>query len=367
MKRKAVRGIFCLALGITVLWSGSLPAADDPDDDRSGLSTSEVRRIPAADIVLVEFQPANNIRGEIRLRTDIDVGDVNIEIKKNLYNISPGEQATKILESISVETKVAGDNLQIGVNTPEHAEWQGSQIGVTVDLEILLPPGRIFRGDSEHFDFVVGGPFREVQIFGTYGKILVEEVTESANLHAEYGTLILAGAQGQVEVSNHYGTILLKNITGLTEPLKVRSKRGEVELDATEGPVDIRVDYAPVTISNWTVRNGSSRIFTDNSPVTIGLMAWEKPQVTIRSRNSKVTVSTPEDFSALVRLSIGEEGGGYIRTRGLPVKVTHLDQYSVEGIVSNGDGLLEVTIEGRGDIMLRGSHPRVRKDEDDSI
>lgn len=369
MIRNIGTGVFCPAwvVGFFFLWSGSPQATDDPDQSRSDLSTSEVRRLPATDLAVIRFQPADNIRGEIRIRTDVDIGDVEIEIKKNLYNISSGERAAEILESIEVETEVAGNVLRIGIKTPDDAKWEGSQIGVAVNLEILLPPGRIFRSDSEYFDFDVAGPFREVRIYGTYGRILVEEVTESANLRTEYGTLTLTGAQGRIDVSNRYGSITLKHISGLTTPLKVRSEREQVELETIEGPVDIRVDDAPVTISGWTIRQGSSYIATGNAPVTIDVAVWEKPQVTVHAQNAKVSISTPAEFSALVRLSTSEKGGGYIRTRGLPLKVTQLETTSVEGLAGKGDGMLEVSVEEHGDIMLRGPHPQVRKDADDSI
>ena len=75
--------------------------------------------------------------------------------------------------------------------------------------------------------------------------------------------------------------------------------------------------------------------------------------------NAEVDIYTPDDFSAVIRLEVGGEGNSYIRTRGIPVKATRMEQQILEGIAGNGEGLLEVRVEGLGDIMLRGPRPRV--------
>jgi hypothetical protein len=367
-KRFEIKLVRLLRLaGLVVMLSGLAQAEDNTAESRQGLAASEIRRIPAADISMLEFKPPENIRGEIRLRTDVDVDDIKIEIKKNLYNLSSGERAARILESITVQTEVVREVLRIGITTPRDAEWEGSQIGVTVAFEILLPPGRIFRGDSEFFDFDLTGPLREVQIHGTYGGIQVTGVTEAADLRTEYGALSLAGAQGRIQINNHFGVTTLKDLTGFSEPLQVRSERGQLDFTKIEGAVDIRVDDAPVNISDWTVTGGNSRITSRNSPVDLDIARWQGANVMIRTDNSDVTVVTHEGFSAVVQSSISRTGGGSIRTRGLPLKITQIDRYSLEGVAGEGGGLLDIAIDDRGDIMLRGPYPRVTKDEGDSI
>jgi len=346
---------------------GTVWAGSNSPEDQQGLSTSETRRITAANIAVLEFKPPDNIRGEMRIRTDVDAEDIEIGIRKNVSNILDGERAAKILESITVKTETSRDLLRIGLQTPQNPEWEGSRIGVAVVFEILLPPGRTFRGDSELYDFDLRGPFREVQIYGTYGGIQVAGVTETANLRAEYGALTLADAQGRIELNNQYGTTTAQNLTGLSTPLKVRSERGDIKMEAVAGAVDIQVDDGLVTISGWTATGRDSRIISRNSPVTVDLIGGEKPNVMIRTVDGDVTVTTHEDFSARVQSSINKFGGGYIRTRGLPLKVTQIDRHALEGVAGDGDGLLDITIENHGSIMLRGPKPVVREDENGSI
>lgn len=329
-------------------------SADDRAARRAGLSQNEIRRLPVEKVQNIEFNAPDNISGEVRIRTDIDAVEAQIKIDENVYNIEPGDRSKRILASITVETEVIQDILRVEVKAPRGAEWEGSQIGVKVDLELLLPAGWVFHGESSSYSFDISGPFREVTINGTYGKVRVKEVTELANLRTEYGTLTLIGARGQVEVTNRYGAMTLEDITVSDIPLRIRSEHGMAKLHRISGPVDIAIDDAEVGITDWTLETGSSRIATQNSPITVHFAKWGTPILDIENNNAEVDISTPEEFSATIRLKMDEAGGGYIRTRGIPVKATHLDRRTLEGLIGNGGGLLKVFVSDRGDITLHG-------------
>jgi len=366
IKYKSVIPVSVLAVVLVFLAATCAYAADDRAARRAGLSENEVRRIPVEEVHTIEFNAPDNISGEVRVRTAIDEVEAQIEIDKNVYNIEAGERSTRILESITVETEVVQDILRVEVKAPRGAEWEGSQIGVKVNLEILLPAGWVFHGESSGYSFDISGPFREVAINGTYGKIRVKEVTELADLRSEYGALTLAGARGQVEVTNRYGAMTLEDITVSDMPLRIRSEHGTARLHRINGPVDINLDDAEIEITDWTLETGSSRVATQNSPIAVHFAKWGTPILDIENNNADVDISTPEEFSAMIRLAMDEEGGGYIRTRGIPVKATHIDRRTLEGITGDGGGLLKVFVSDRGDITLHGPMSAVRRGGKDS-
>jgi len=366
MMRKGKAAVFSIILMVEFALSAatSAYAADQrtPEQHR-GLSAKEIRVIPAEEVNRIEFQAPDNIRGEIRIRTDIDATEVKIEIDKKVSNLPAGERSAGILESITIETNVAEGRLLVVVKTPRDAEWEGSPIGVRVDLEILLPPGWVFCGKSKNYDFDINGPFREVFITGTYGKIRVEEVTDVADLRTEYGDLSLVAARGKVVINNRYGTATLADITVGEAPLRIRSEHGTATLRRIDGPVDISVDDAAVEITAWTLKTGSAKIATRNSPMIVDLVKWGAPELSLENKNAEIQISTPHEFSAIIRLEVSREGKGYIRTRDLPVKATHLDRRMLEGVTGNGDGSMKVFIGGYGSITLRGPQPLIRQDK----
>jgi len=335
-------------------------AADDQQQLDGGLAASETRRLAAAGIRRIEFRGPGNLGGELRLRAEANTSDVKIEINKHVHNIAAGERATRILGAISLATAVTADLLTIEVKTPASAEWEGSQIGVRADLDILVPTGLVFTGESEFYDFDLSGPLREVRIAGKFGKIRVQGVTEAANLRTEFGVLSLTDARGGAEVNNQYGAITLQQIAVGETPLRVGTQYGAIDASKITGPVEITTDTAPVEITDWTLEKGLSRIEGHAAAIKVQFARWGAPQVTIENENAKVEVMIPKDFSARIRLAVGEEGGGRIRTRGVSVKATRLDRWIIEGIAGRGAGLLEVNSGDYGDILLGGPLTRPR-------
>jgi hypothetical protein len=358
----------CLAIVIPVLvgvcLSVAVPGrtADERGERRKTSTANQISRVPIKDVKIVEFTAPENLGGEVQVRTDVDAQDALIEVNETVYNVAEADQADRILKSITVETGINNGILQVQVKSPEDAEWEGTNVGVQVDLAILLPPGLKFRGTSEHYNFDLAGPLSEVGVTGRYGKIRVEDVTGLANVRSEYGALTLISVEGTVDISNHYGTATLENIKVGDTPLRVRGERGSVILKHIDGPVDISADDAAISIEEWTLVTGESRVVTQNSPINISFAQWGDPEVLIEDRRSKIEIVVNEDFSAAIRLALREEGRGFIRTRGLPIKATRLNQKTLEGIAGNGGGLLQVN-NSYGDITLRGPGARPGGDE----
>lgn len=347
--------LFVLLLGGVIVVGGYSPTFAGDDTGRSSrLTTSEIRHLPAEDLRRIEFTSAENIRGEIRIKTAGDLTLVIVEIDKQVHNISAGPRSDKILKSILVETKILNDVLLVEVKTPDAAEWEGRQIGVSADVEILLPPGWDFAGRSSAYDFDLTGPFRQVVIDGKYGRIKVDDVTEVAKISTEYGTLLGEKLRGKIDLNNRFGLTSLKKTVVTGKPLRIRSERGTITLKQLDGPVDISVDGAEVTIEGWVLTSGHSRIATRDEPINIQFAEWGAPRLEIENKNAEVEIVTSEDFSAIVHLEIEEYAGGYIRTRNLPVKVTRLERQILEGVIGNGDGSLEVFVGGIGEIALHG-------------
>jgi len=333
-------------------------AGDDRPDRRKTMSANDVARLSVKDVGILEFRAPENLGGEIQVRTDVDVLEALIEVNENVSNVSDEDQAKRILESITVESSITNDVLHVEVKTPESAEWEGTDVGVHVDLAILIPPGLIFKGDSEHYNFDLAGPLPEVEIIGRYGKIRVEDVTEHTDLRSEYGSLTLISAQGKVEIRTRYGTATLEDITVGEEPLRIRGERGSISLERIEGPVNISADDCQISITDWTLRTGESRVATQNSPIEISFADWGDPEVIIENRRAKVEIGVQEGFSSSIRLGLREEGRGFIRTRGLPIKATRLNQKTLEGIAGDGGGMLQVSnIDGDITLYQRGDSP----------
>ncbi len=350
------RAGFLLALVFPVI--GSISTAAERPSGRQGLSAHEVARIPAEDLKLLEFHAPGNLRGELRVRSDIEVGQVLIEFSKDVYNLTAGEQSERILTAITYETEITNDRLMLVIRTPKDAEWEGTQIGVSAICELVVPAGLSINCESDAFDFDLSGPFREVSVAGKFGNIRVEEVSEKTDLRSDFGDITLRNAVNRVSITNRYGASYLASISTGDNPLHVRSDRGKLDIQGMVGPMDVAVDGAPISIQGWAPAAGQSRISAEGSPITIGIESWQAPTVTIKDRNGDVEITTPAGFSAILRLAISRDGLGFIRTRGLPVKVTRLDHYTLEGVAGDGGGLLEVNVDGTGQIKVIGSHPR---------
>ncbi len=344
--------LLCAALLIV------MPAVIAGADDRQRLSSTFLSHVSAESIRVIEFDSPQNLSGLFRLRTDVDEREIVIEVSENVYNIPPGPQADRILKSITVSTEVSDKKLRIIIETPYNAEWMGSQIGVRAELNVSAPPDLIFQSTSESFDFELTGPLKTARISSKYGKLFAEKITESADLRSEYGEVTVRDAAGEIEVRSHYGTIKIEDVTVAGEPLWVSSERGEVELTRIGGPVKIDLENSPLAMTEWQVTGGTSRISSDNSSIDIGIAVWKNPTVSIEALTGDVFVSTPKEFSGQLRLNLGREQVGKIHVRDMLVKATHLDLRTLEGIVGDAKGLLEVSIEEYGDIILQGSHPR---------
>lgn len=246
------------------------------------------------------------------------------------------DQATFEVEAVKFARGTTEDDAR------EHAELIRIETRRPVDqpglltIEVVIP--RELKRRSAGADFLIRAP-RALDL-----------ALQSSN-----GSIVVAGALGNVQSKTSNGAITLRSIQG---DVLVRTSNGAVELEEIEGNVEARTSNGKITLtgvhahdirattSNGTIRGrdmaGDTRLKTSNGKIDIQL-ATVKPaqQISVVTSNGSVSVRVPDTVNARLEL---HTSNGRIRTdlKNVVIREHRSGKHRFEAVLNAGGGNIEL-------------------------
>jgi DUF4097 and DUF4098 domain-containing protein YvlB len=280
------------------------------------------------------------------VRIDMPHGDIAIEKTtgptievqyKNLVYAKDQAEADKLNSDIAYKAEIAGNVLEIKIETPDHPRHRKGLISRLVNndwedeycpmIKISIPDGKSFNIESVSAD---------IDAHDLKLDLDVRSVSSDISLETTQGRFACKVASGDITVWGHRGPV---DIEGISSDIKLNDVEGDVNASTTSGDSEIEKIKGPVKISTTS---GDNRIFDIDGALNIA------------SASGDITVSGVTGSLRAAAIS------GDVRLSALSAKEGDFDVESISGdivmeISSDFSGKMEVgTVSGEVNSQLGG-------------
>jgi hypothetical protein len=294
-----------------------------------------------------------NLSGHIVMTTD-RTDSVVVNINKVL-RVESAQIAADLDEEIRVDIASVDKVVRIDIHTPSGAPWEGSDWGVTLDLEITVPPGWDLDFDTRYFEYDLTGPFRDVRIATEFGRVKLSKVTRQTDVRGSYTGIELADVKGEISARTSYADLDVRRaISEVDHPVRLANSNGSITVVELAGAVVAETEYAPITLDKISLVGSTSRIMGNGAAVDFSIVEFGRARLEIESSYSPVRLQVPSHLSARLNVSVG--ASGTIRTSGLEIQ-THPDLLGhrrLEGTCGKGGGVIDIRATGASLVEIAG-------------
>jgi len=346
----------------------------------------------AAGKTTLEIRTPGNLGCEIKVKARSQ-STVSLEFEK-WCKARNDDDARKFAELIDIRLDDEArrtDGIRLRVLTPAKAPWEGKNESAGVNLSINVPPNFTIDSKSsfstvdligplagafignEYGDISVADVNGQIDINSSYSKIELSRIVGLVNIEADYsgiegndielrgargafstsyGAVELTNIKGSLEVNTSYNAISISQVDAGDGNIVLRTSYGRIDADDVIGELICETSFSNVNLRRLNLPRGLSSIETKYSTIDVEVASIGDAKLTINNTYNNVNLSLPQNVSARVSLMV--DRGGKIHTRGFPIKPVSLDRNHLEGIIGDGRSLIEVTVDGIGEINLSG-------------
>jgi hypothetical protein len=311
------------------------------------------KSVPASARGTLMLSTPQNLGGHIVMNAGAR-DSVVVSINKVL-RVESAQIAADLDTEIRVEITRVEEAVRIDVRTPSGAPWEGTNWGVTLDLEVSVPSGWDLDFDTRYFEYDLTGPFRDVRIVTEFGRIKLGKVTKRTDVRGSYTSIELADVKGEISARTSYADLDVRRaISEVDHPVRLANSNGPITVVELAGALVAETEYAPITLDKISLVGSTSRVMGNGATLDFSIVEFGRARLEIESGNSPVRLQVPSHLSARLNVSVGSSGT--IRTRGLEIQ-THPDLLGhrrLEGICGGGDGVIDIRATGTSFVELAG-------------
>ena len=291
-----------------------------------------------------------NLTGEINLQVgDEDVCRVELECWAKAKNLKMAKKFTELVEMYFGREK---EVVTLKLSTPRDAPWEGTNYGVGVTLNIIIPPDLVMKTNTRAFDLDISGPLKKVNIRNRYGDIQLKDVSEETIISGTYNQVELTEIRGYVEIQTSYNKISLEDVDTEGRIAFLTTSYGEIEVKNFRGTLRAATIYSPIHASGMNLIGEKNEIKTVYSKIDLEFESIKDCELYVKNTYGNINMVVPKDLSARLILVVGR--GGKIHTNGILIKPLVLVKTRLEGICGDGDSEIELDIDGIGKILVEG-------------
>ncbi|MGB8656436.1 MAG: DUF4097 family beta strand repeat-containing protein [Candidatus Zixiibacteriota bacterium] len=291
-----------------------------------------------------------NLGGKINLQAaDSGVCRVKLECRAKANS---KEKARKFTEMVDLDLEREEESVTLSLTTPKGAPWEGTNYGIKVTLDILVPPDITVETKTSGFDLNVDGPLKGVDVENMYGDVRLKDVSGETSVNAGYGEVNAEDIRGSLDIQTSYNSISLVDVKTAGGQASLKTTYGNINLEKFTGQLEASTVYSSIYGSGLTLDGGTNEIKTVYSKIDLQFDEIRGGELYIKNTYGNINLVTPKNLSAKVTLSVGR--GGKISTKGILIKPQVLEETRLEGTCGEGESDVEVEISGIGQISLEG-------------
>lgn len=251
---------------------------------------------------------------------------------------------------VQIEVMARPERVEIRVLYPNGFNWRGG--GVTVDFDLKVPrSAAISPANSTSGNITVTGPIERVVARATSGNVLVQDVTDTANLNSTSGDVTATRVGGELRANATSGTVIVNDANSRvfaqssSGTIQVTQARDDVTATVNSGDIKLEKIGGRATVrsnSGWVVVNDvggdvQATSFTDDIKVSN-----VRGRVTISAISGNVTASRISEgvkaTSVSGAISVGDSKGRIeVGTTSDSIILTNLDSREIVARTTSGN------------------------------
>jgi len=314
-------------------------------------STQKELRVSSAGTKQLHIRTPKNLGGVITLHT-WEKADVLAKYEK-LIKAPTLLRAEKFAEMIAVKLEKHGYEVELGIDTPFRAPWEGKNYKVNLRLQLFVPEGFSLESNTSNFNLEIDGPLKRVDINSSYGIIHLREVKENTHIKTSYGKVYVEDLSGKVDIETSYHPIRAVRTDTKGESAYLRTIHEEVRIEQFKGALEVETSYAPIIAKKLSLIDGENRFENSHSEIKLEIEKLSSSELEVDNSFGDVYISLPKNSSFELSLSVGS--GGRIHTKSLLIAPKLIEKTILKGVCGEGeDSSIEVFVNGVGEVELLG-------------
>jgi hypothetical protein len=151
-----------------------------------------------------------------------------------------------------------------------------------------------------------------------------------------------------VDLKTSNGSI---EVYGIENDIECQTSNGTIKIEDTKGDAILRTSNGKITVNN---HYGEIDARTSNGYIDADVKLPKNGDCILRTSNDGITLSIPEDTSAMISASTSNNS---VKISDLDVSVSHSEKSSLEGMIGDGKGNIELETSN-GSILLKSRDTR---------
>ena len=346
IKRGALIALIC-ALGIS-----STVRSQQVTEIEPGLySTGELKATAT-----ITPQKRVSVRSAVSLSGSLKIATSQSETVSLMYRVQARagnrEKGIDYVDLISVNVTAKVDEVRIEMRAPNPAPWEEDAEAGLVIAQLTVPPSCLVELDAVAFDISAKGPFREMLIPSSMGRLDISGVDGKLDISTANQRILLQDISGEISASTTNANLTARRLNCEGRQARIRNESGDIKIESVKGELNVRNRYGRTEISGFTPTNGGSYVRCSSGPVLIDVAGMTDGRLAISNEYEDVELRVPESISAALALTVDDDGtidASQLKFVADLVEHNHLSLRLGQGI-----GSISASIRGKGNILVRG-------------
>ncbi|PWB68598.1 hypothetical protein C3F09_11315 [candidate division GN15 bacterium] len=256
------------------------------------------------------------------------------------------------IDLISVTVISVVDEIRIEMRAPNPAPWEADVEEGLVLANLTLPPGSALDIEAVAFDVTAKGPFRELVIPSSMGRLEISHVTDKLDVNTANQRVLLQNISGDISASTTNANLSARGLDCREQPAKLRNESGDIKIDSVRGELSVRNRYGRTEINGFTPTGTGSFVRSSSGPVLVEIAAMTDGRLVIVNEYEDIELRLPNNLSAALALTVDDDGTIDVSQARFMADVVEHNHLNLR--LGQGTGSISASIRGKGNILVHG-------------
>ncbi|MDF1544367.1 MAG: hypothetical protein P1R58_04615 [bacterium] len=335
-----------------VLLLGNVCAQEITKESNNLYSTGEL----SASVTIDNSSNHLQIESVPQLQGSIRIVAENIQTIEAIYRkkarTSSRSRAIDYIDLIRVSVNSTPQGVRILMHAPNPVRWDPDNEAGLVEMEISVPHDCQVEIEAAYFDVDATGPFSEMSIPASLGRIQVSDVNGKTMIGTTNQRLTVERLSGEIDISTSNAKLEAFDIKSLGKPATIRNQVGDININGVIGSVNVKNSFGRIEIERFVPMGGKNFVRGQSAPILMYIDSIRAAEVIVRNQNEDIEIMVPQNISVELSLAVGDDGR--IEASNLEFIADIVQQNRLILRSAEGAARIAGSIRGEGNIYITG-------------
>lgn len=297
------------------------------------------------------IESVSTLVGEITIVTsDTPAVDVVYRKKARTNQLS---RAIDYIDLIAFTLDVSPRGVTMQFRAPNPPPWNEQVEAGRVEVEVTMPESCRVAIEAAYFDVEAEGPFVEVRVPSSYGRLQVTDVNGALELHTANRRLLAERIRGEIDIRTSNSTLDASELFCPDTQARIQNEGGDIRIEGLHGQANVKNSYGRIEIADYRPLGSRNFIRGLSGPVFVELVELGGSRVVVNNRYEDIELSISADASASLSLAVEEDGR--IEATNFEFISDLVEHNRLNLIAGDGEATISASVRGSGNIYVRGN------------